>query len=183
MDQDRHLGIARHLGLRTIASLEEDDAPPYEIELLAAAAGHHGRRGLECRRCGGLGTVVNLGPAVGCPDCGGRGDRPGSWTTREAAPWRRTERPGWADIIGFTGYLLGDAVEPDEQRRLDPAGVLNGRLRLEAPEASGAVRGFLAAAEALSAETCERCGGKGDPVAGADGAPAGCRCRKCRPPA
>ena len=40
--------------------------------------------------------------------------------------------------------------------------------------------GMFAAARALSAETCELCGGKGDPLADADGQPAGCRCSRCR---
>ncbi len=41
---------------------------------------------------------------------------------------------------------------------------------------------MFAAARALSAETCELCGGKGDPLADADGQPAGCRCSRCREP-
>ena len=41
---------------------------------------------------------------------------------------------------------------------------------------------MLAAAAAVATETCEVCGGKGNPIADADGRRTGSRCRKCQGP-
>ena len=91
-----------------------------------------------------------------------------------------TDRPGWSNVVGFTRYLVGQASDPPDRRELrPPAVVADGRLRLlvgDLPTPGG----YLAAAEALSAETCERCGGKGDPIGDADGCCVGCRCARCR---
>ena len=108
---------------------------------------------------------------------------------RQATPanatgaWSVTTRPGWKNIVGFAIYMATQAYSEDERLQLEEPGIIDGRLRFQVPEdARPHLRGMIAVSEALSAETCELCGGKGDPVANADGRPAGSRCTACRPP-
>ena len=80
-----------------------------------------------------------------------------------------------------------ESDEADEENECDcrellPPVILGGKLALAAEDPPRQTLGMFAAARALSAETCELCGGKGDPVAGVDGQPAGCRCSRCREP-
>ncbi len=91
--------------------------------------------------------------------------------------------PGWTTIVELAQYLAGPAHSDPQQRRPVAAGTRNGRLLLEAADAPADTRGALAAAMAVASETCERCGGKGDPVAGTGGLRAGSRCAGCRTPA
>ena len=89
--------------------------------------------------------------------------------------------------------MAGQGVPDAERCRVTSERVRAGRLELTAaPVGNGGnegqtpgpqVRGILAAAAALSAETCEICSGKGDPIAAADGTPVGTRCSQCRKPA
>ena len=94
--------------------------------------------------------------------------------------WRQAERPGWKNIVGLAQYMAVEACPEGARRTLAGATVGNGRLQLRADDPPGETRGLLAAAEALSAETCELCGGKGDPIADDAGRAAGCRCGECR---
>ena len=74
-------------------------------------------------------------------------------------------------------------IEPESYRRaLEPPTVVDGRLRFRIDDQPDPNRGCLAAAETVSAEVCERCGGKGDPMADQDARCVGCRCAKCRGP-
>ena len=90
-------------------------------------------------------------------------------------------RPGWATIVEFATYLTGEARRLDEDKRdFWAARVQAGRLQFEVADPPESTAGLLAAAQALSAETCEMCGGKGDLVGDARLRPGGCRCERCR---
>lgn len=97
--------------------------------------------------------------------------------------WSREKRPGWTNIAELVSYLTEHArFNKDQRRAVRGTTVVDGRLRLRVDDPPDEVRGMLAAAEALSAETCERCGGKGDPRADAAGERTGCRCSACSEP-
>ncbi len=97
--------------------------------------------------------------------------------------WSREQRPGWTNIVGLVSYLAEHArFRKDRRRTLQSAMVVDGRLRLQVDDPPDDVRGMLAAAEALSAETCERCGGKADPWANAAGERTMSRCNGCLEP-
>lgn len=100
--------------------------------------------------------------------------------TNAATPWSPGTRPGWSTIVELAEYLAGPACRDETRRRTLVATVEDGRLVLEADDAPAHTRGMLAGAMAVAAETCEACGGKGDPIADAEGLPAGCRCSGCR---
>lgn len=90
-------------------------------------------------------------------------------------------RPGWATIVEFATYFTGEARRLDEGKRdFWAARVQAGRLQFEVADPLESTAGLLAAAQALSAETCEMCGGKGDLVGDARLRPGGCRCERCR---
>ena len=92
------------------------------------------------------------------------------------------ERPGWSTIVSLANCAVS-LIEPESYRRaLEPPSVVDGRLRFRIDDQPEPNRGCLAAAEAVSAEVCERCGGKGDPIADQDARCIGCRCAKCRGP-
>ena len=96
--------------------------------------------------------------------------------------WNPADRPGWTNIVGFATYVAAQAYDKDECLDIEKPRIAAGRLKFSLPEdARPHLRGVIAVSEALSAETCELCGGKGDPVADADGRPTGCRCTECRP--
>ena len=98
-------------------------------------------------------------------------------------PWSPVSRPGWTNIVGLATYMAGQAYEEQERIDIGTPRINSGRLQFDVPRgARPHLRGVIAVSEALSAETCEICGGKGDPVADADGRPAGCRCAGCRTP-
>ena len=104
-------------------------------------------------------------------------------------PWDPATRPGWSRIVRVAAHMAApdesdEADEEDEcdRRELLPPVILGGKLALAAEDPPRQTLGMFAAARALSAETCALCGGKGDPVADADGQPAGCRCSRCREP-
>ena len=91
-----------------------------------------------------------------------------------------TERPGWATLVSLAHYMVS-LIEPESYRRMhEPSTVVDGRLRFRTDDLPEPSRGCLAAAEAVSAEVCERCGGKGDPIADQDARCIGCRCARCR---
>ena len=100
-----------------------------------------------------------------------------------------TDRPGWSAITATTANVLdrglGQRHEPGkpESRRHGRVTVTGGRLEIRIDKPNDTERGVAAAARAASAEMCDRCGGKGDPVADESGAPTGCRCADCREPA
>ena len=95
-------------------------------------------------------------------------------------PWTRASRPGWSNIVDLAEYMAGEAASKDERRTLETTKVIAGRLCLSAENAPDNLLGTFAAAWALSAETCEKCGAKGDPVADSRGQRTGCRCSRCR---
>ncbi|MCY4638709.1 MAG: hypothetical protein OXG04_30115 [Acidobacteria bacterium] len=99
-------------------------------------------------------------------------DNTGSGTVRAVTD----TRPGWATVIALAEHKTGPGqYNKDERRKVRPH-VTSGRLMLKAENPTEYTRGILAAAAAVAAETCDACGGKGDPVAG------GSRCRGCRKP-
>ena len=91
------------------------------------------------------------------------------------------ECPGWTTIVSLTNYMVSQTSRnPIAGYSTLPPTVVDGRLRLRIDDPPEESRGYLAAAEAVSAEVCERCGGKGDPVADQNAHCIGCRCAKCR---
>lgn len=95
-------------------------------------------------------------------------------------PIDSSARPGWTTIVELVAYLIGEARHRDEHKReIQSLSVQAGRLRFEVINGSEEVAGLLAAAESLSAETCELCGGKGNPVGDGRLQPRGCRCEGC----
>ena len=95
-------------------------------------------------------------------------------------PWTQASRPGWSNIVDLAEYMAGEAASKYERRTLETTKVIAGRLCLSAENAPDNLLGTFAAAWALSAETCEKCGAKGDPVADSRGQRTGCRCSGCR---
>ena len=95
-------------------------------------------------------------------------------------PWTPATHPGWSVIVGLAQYMAVEAASGDEKRTIEDPTVTDGQLYLTAENAPSTLLGMLAAARALSAETCEKCGAKGDPVADSRGKRAGCRCSGCR---
>ena len=96
-------------------------------------------------------------------------------------PFDSSARPGWTTIVELVAYLIGEARNRDgDKREIQALSVQTGRLRFEVINRSEEVAGLLAAAEWLSAETCELCGGKGNPVGYGRLQPRGCRCEGCR---
>ena len=96
--------------------------------------------------------------------------------------WDSADRPGWTNIVGLATYMATQAYDECERVDIEKPRIADGRLKFSLPEdARPHLRGVIAVSEALSAETCELCGGKGDPVADADGRQTGCRCAECRP--
>lgn len=97
------------------------------------------------------------------------------------AGWTTAERPGWTAILELATYFVGKARWKETDRRaLRPPAVAEGRLQLRVEDPPPETAGLLAAAEVLSGETCEACGGKGDPVGNGRGQRTGCRCGGCR---
>lgn len=92
------------------------------------------------------------------------------------------ERPGWSTIVSPANCAVS-LIEPETYRRaLESPSVVAGRLRFRIDDQPAPNSGCLAAAEAVSAEVCERCGGKGHPIADQDARCIGCRCAECRGP-
>lgn len=89
-------------------------------------------------------------------------------------------RPGWVVIVEEAIDALDRYCSRDQQRcRLKSASVREGRLYLEIVNPNEPSRGLTEAAKAVSAEVCELCGGRGNPVG--DGRRLlGCRCEGCR---
>ena len=101
---------------------------------------------------------------------------------REGSKEDLTDRPGWAPIIEEAKNALERDWSRGEGRCEQTAlSVREGRLHLEVANPNEACRGVVEAARALSAEVCEVCGGRGDPV-GDGRRPLGCRCEGCRVP-
>ena len=90
--------------------------------------------------------------------------------------------PGWTHLVR-TGALKivkwrCETVEtPIPRLRL--IAVREGRLEFELDQGDQEERGVIEATRALSAEICDRCAKKGDPVEDEIGN-AGCRCQTCR---
>ena len=104
-------------------------------------------------------------------------------STVNDVPYDPSTRPGWSTIVELTTYLVGDARDSDEKRReIESASVRAGRLHFELADPPQSTRDVLATARALSGETCEICGGKGNPVGDARLRPFGSRCESCRAP-
>ena len=74
----------------------------------------------------------------------------------------------------------GQGHTEGEQQALRPPTIADGRLRIDITDPSPRALGYAAATEAMSAETCEQCGSKGDPISEAARGCTGCRCLKCR---
>ena len=94
--------------------------------------------------------------------------------------WNPDTHPGWSNLVGLAGYVIGHALPAGEQQALRPPTIADGRLRIDIRDMSPRALGYVAAAEAISAETCEQCGSKGDPIGEAATGCTGCRCVKCR---
>ena len=94
--------------------------------------------------------------------------------------WSPDTHPGWSNIVGLAGYVIGHALPEGEQQALRPPTIADGRLRIDITDPSPRALGYAAATEAMSAETCEQCGSKGDPISEAARGCTGCRCLKCR---
>ena len=93
----------------------------------------------------------------------------------------RGERPGWNGIINAVARMLTDIHDQGGvHRTIQDITVENGALTITADDPPELIQGILAGAAAVSRETCDACGGKGDPVADARGAPDGARCQRCR---
>lgn len=76
--------------------------------------------------------------------------------------------------------LQRDCSSDQHRCRLKAASVCEGRLHLEIVNPNEASRGLIEAAKAVSAEVCELCGGRGNPVGDGNGRLLGCRCEGCR---
>lgn len=91
-----------------------------------------------------------------------------------------SNRPGWAVIVEEAKEVLERVCSTEQHRcRLNAASVQQGRLHLEIVNSNEASRGLFEAARAVSAEVCELCGGRGNPV-GDGHRLLGCRCEACR---
>ncbi len=90
------------------------------------------------------------------------------------------DRPGWTAIAGLAADGAEHGHRDASKRRALQAGVSGGALILECPAPPPATAGMTAAARAVSAETCDRCGGKGSPCGPPGGPPDACRCAGCR---
>ena len=89
---------------------------------------------------------------------------------------------GWTTIVELAAYLAEHGVhEESDRRRIEALRTEDGRPKLNCDEPGDKVRGVMTAAEALAAETCEGCGGKGDPYEDQQGRRSGCGCARCRP--
>lgn len=93
------------------------------------------------------------------------------------------DRRGWQRLVDEAERLTSSRWVAKPEAQVE---VVDGRLQLAfgEPPGDGAARaaGIAAGARALSAETCERCGGKGDPVDDPQGQRTGSRCEACRTP-
>ena len=90
------------------------------------------------------------------------------------------DRAGWAAVAGLAADAAEHGHEDASKRRSLRARVSGGALLLECPDPPPATAGMMAAARAVSAETCDRCGGKGSPCGPPGGPPVACRCTGCR---
>lgn len=93
-----------------------------------------------------------------------------------------SKRPGWSVILEEAKEVLERVCSTDQHRcRLKAASVQQGKLHLEIVNPNEESRGLFEAARAVSAEVCELCGGRGNPV-GDGHRLLGCRCEACRAP-
>ena len=90
------------------------------------------------------------------------------------------DRPGWAAVAGLAADGAEHGHLDASKRRTLRARVSGGAVILECPDPPPATSGMIAAARAVSAETCDRCGGKGSPCGPPGGPPDACRCAGCR---
>ena len=90
------------------------------------------------------------------------------------------DRPGWAAVAGLAADGAEHGHQDASKRRALRALVSSGALILECPDPPPATAGMMAAARAVSAETCDRCGGKGSLCGPPGGPPDACRCAGCR---
>ena len=109
-------------------------------------------------------------------------DRQRRATAPPDGPWRIEERPGWRNIVSLARYMTAESVPKHQQRVMAEPMVEEGRLVLRADDPDPEIRGLLQSAMQLAAETCEQCGGKGDPIVDEQCRTCGCRCRACRGP-
>lgn len=91
-----------------------------------------------------------------------------------------SERPGWNNVIGLAAYMASARSDPKKRREVRSR-IEEGRLILDADNPQQKLLGIFAGAEAVAAETCQACGGKGHPAADTSGRGHGTWCDRCRP--